>query len=146
MGIVAAPGAEVITKPLASQGSVFVAFGATRSAIVGFLGLTGWVFDISILKSGWPRLVPIKANSSIWLILLSVSLWLERRENQRTCGRVLAARSLAGLAAAIGLASFLEYLLGWDVGIDQFGRDHQARRRHQPPARGQSGILAEPRR
>ncbi|HSP69427.1 MAG TPA: hypothetical protein VLN48_16990, partial [Bryobacteraceae bacterium] len=121
-----APRAEAVAAPPAappapsvSQWSSFVSFGAALSAGVGLVCLAGRVFDISILKSGWPGLVPIKANTSICLILLGVSLWLRKAETQQTRGRILVAQLLAGVVAAIGVASFMEYLFGWDLGIDQ---------------------------
>ena len=119
MGIVSAPSVERITRPSARHWSTFVSFGAGLSVSVGLLSLAGWVFDISVLKSGWPGLVQIKPNTAICLILLGVSLWLRKVETQQARGRILAAQLLAGLVAAIGLASFGEYLFGWDLGIDQ---------------------------
>ena len=57
--------------------------------------------------------------TAICLILLGVSLWLRRKANEQTRVRNFAGQLLAGLAAAIGLVSFGEYLFGWDLGIDQ---------------------------
>jgi len=124
MGIVSAPKAEAVAaSPAAppafsvSQWSSFVSFGAALSVSVGLLCLAGWVFDISILKSGLPGLVQIKANTAICLVLLGVALWLRKTETKQT--RILLAQALAGLAAVIGLMSFGEYLFDWNLGIDQ---------------------------
>jgi PAS domain S-box-containing protein len=87
---------------------------------VGLLSLAGWVFAVDVLKSGWPGLVQIKANTAVCLILLGVALWLRKAETKETRARIVLAQLMAGLVAAIGLASFGEYLLGWDLRIDQF--------------------------
>jgi PAS domain S-box-containing protein len=126
MGIVSAPRAEAVAAPPAApqapslnQWSSFVCFGAALSTGVGLLCLAGWMFDISILKSGFPGLVQIKANTAVCLILLGVALWLRKAKTKQTGGRILVAQALAGLAAVIGLASLGEYFFGWDLGIDQ---------------------------
>ena len=115
---VATPPARPPLHP-ANRWSRFVSFGAAFSAVVGLVGLAGWVFAVPVLKSGLPGQVQIKANTAICLILLGVSLWLRRKANEQTRVRNFAGQLLAGLAAAIGLASFGEYLFGWDLGIDQ---------------------------
>ena len=98
---------------------MFVSFGAALSIVVGLTSLTGWIFDVPLLKSGWPGLVQIKANTALCLILLGVALWLRRKENERAPIRNFAGQLLAGAVAVIGLVSFGEYLFGWDLGIDQ---------------------------
>ncbi len=115
---VAAPPSRPASPP-SRQWSAFVSLGAAFAVIFGLLGLAGWVFDFAILKSGWPELVQIKANTAICLILLGVSLWLQRKATEQTRARNLAGQLLAGLAAAVGLVSYGEYLFGWDLGIDQ---------------------------
>jgi len=126
MGIVSAPKTEAVAAPPAaplappvSQWSSFVSFGAALSAGVGLVCIAGWVFDIPVLRSGHPGLVQIKANTAICLILLGSALWLRKAETRQTRGRIIVAQALAGLAAVVGLASFGEYLFGWDLGIDQ---------------------------
>ena len=126
MGTVSASGVKAAARPPArppcpptSQWSAFVSFGAAFSAIIGLLGLTGWMLDVPVLKSGLPGMVQIKANTAICLILLGASLWLRRKANEQTRGQNFAGQLMAGMAAAIGLVSFGEYLFGWDLGIDQ---------------------------
>ena len=115
---VATPAARTPTQP-ASQWGAFVSFGAALSIAVGLTGLAGWIVDVPALKSGWPGLVQIKANTAIGLILLGVSLWLRRKATDRTRFRNVASQLLAGAVAALGLVSFVEYLFSWDLGIDQ---------------------------
>jgi len=104
---------------LASRWKCFVSFGAAFSAIVGLLSLAGWVFVVPVLKSGLPGQVQKQANTAICLILMGVSLWLRRNADEQIRWRNFAGQVLAGLVAAIGLASFGEYIFGWDLGIDQ---------------------------
>src|SRR5690349_7183732 len=103
MGIVSASSVAVVTRPAASQWSAFVSFAAALAAATGIMGLAGWIFVIPVLKSGWPGLVEIKANTAICLILLGAALWLRKAETQQTRGRIVAAQVLAGLVATVGL-------------------------------------------
>jgi len=105
--------------PQANHWSKLVSFGAAFSAVVGLTGLAGWIFDVSLLKSGWPGLVQMKANTAVCLILLGVALGLLRKESKQARTRIFTGQLLAGAVAAIGLMSFGEYLFGWDLGIDQ---------------------------
>src|SRR5438552_2852631 len=87
--------------------------------LLGLLGLAGWAFDISALKSVWPGLVPMKANTAGALILAGVSLLLHRHPDPfhpflRHFGQLCAL-----IVAAIGVLTLTEYLLSMDLGIDQ---------------------------
>ena len=91
--------------------------------ILVFLGgcavLCGWIFNIPFLKSIFPHLVAMKANTAIGFILIGVSLWLSQTKH---ADRVLA-RLVAALCAwtllLIGLATCFEYVFSCDLGIDQ---------------------------
>jgi len=125
MGTVSVPSIKPIAtspaRPAAvRRWSAFVSWGAGLSVSVGLLSLTGWVLDVDVLKSGWPGLVQIKANTAVCLILLGVALWARKAETNETRARILLAQLMAGSVAAVGLASFAEYLFGWNLGIDQF--------------------------
>ena len=87
--------------------------------VIGTASLAGWIFNIQFLKSGWPGLVQIKANTAVCLLLLGVALLLRKQQIKETRVRILISQLMAGAVAAIGLASFGEYLFGWDLGIDQ---------------------------
>jgi two-component system sensor kinase len=126
MGTVSASSFEAAVRPPArpsaspeNQWGAFVSFGAALSIMVGLTSLAGWILAVPVLKSGWPGLVQIKANSAICLILLGVALWLLKKENTQSPSWIFTGQLLAGTAATIGLASFGEYLFGWDLGIDQ---------------------------
>lgn len=90
------------------------------SALVGILALLGWIFSIPLLKSLLPGAIEMKANTALCLILSAASLFLlySRHQTQRTQMRV--AQALAGFTLLIGAATLSQYLLGWDLGIDEF--------------------------
>ena len=48
--------------------------------VIGTASLAGWIFNIQFLKSGWPGLVQIKANTAVCLILLGVALLLRKQQ------------------------------------------------------------------
>lgn len=93
-----------------------------RGAGIGVLlaGLAvwiGWVFGIEPLKSVFPGLVTMKANTAFGLALSGLSLALLAQDGlpQR-----LSAAVPAFLVAAIGALSLSEYFFGWNLGIDEF--------------------------
>lgn len=87
--------------------------------LIGCVVLVGWIFDIPDLKSISPAFVTMKANTAICFVLIGLSLWLlqEKRSVYKS------ARIIAGICSAavfaIGFLTFLEYIGGWDFGIDQ---------------------------
>jgi len=86
-------------------------------AALGCVVLAGWVLDVSVLKSGFPGLVEMKANTALCFLLVAAAVWLLCRPDggrQWTAGL-----SLAAAAALVGLLSLCEYVLGRDLGIDQ---------------------------
>jgi PAS domain S-box-containing protein len=96
-----------ITRSIVSSGA-----GAIALAL-GVSTFFGWVFDISILKTAWPGLVSMPANTAICFVLLGVALLLPR----------LASVLAPCAVAAIGLLTLAEYL-GLKLGLDQlFFRD-----------------------
>ena len=59
---------------------------AITTALVGLIVLvtiTGWVFDIRLLKSLHPQLTTMKANTALCLGLIAVALWLSRNVDGR---------------------------------------------------------------
>ncbi len=97
----------------------FVICCAWFAAIVGFMGLVGWRFDIEALRAGFPGLVSIMPNTAVCLVLLAAALWLEACSSRRSPIREWIGTCLAGVVAIVGQLSFLEFWGGWDFGIDQ---------------------------
>jgi len=85
---------------------------------VGGLVLLGWMFDVAVLKSVFPGLVTMKANTALAFILAGVSLRLSQTEKTGR-GTRRAARVCAFAVAVVGLLTLSEYLFGWNLGIDQ---------------------------
>lgn len=91
---------------------------SAASIFVGCLVLAGWVLDITALKSVLPGFVTMKANTAVAFILAGVSLWILSTEHAGLRTRRIAS-ACALIVALIGLLTLGEYLLGWDLGIDQ---------------------------
>src|SRR5271157_1811121 len=99
--------------------SLFVAFCSLFSIAVGLVGLTGWVFQIETLKSVVPGLVAMKANTAVCFVLIGVSLWWLGAHDRPASVSDWIARAAAAMVSTVGLLSFLEFLGGWNFGIDQ---------------------------
>ena len=88
--------------------------------LLGAAMLTGWVFDIELLKWAPQGMVRMKANAAFALLLSGISLGLSAPEEEggnRGMGRI--AQALALLVAFLGFLTLSEYVFGWDLGIDQ---------------------------
>jgi PAS domain S-box-containing protein len=85
-------------------------------ALIGCVALAGWIFDVSVMKSGVPGLVEMKANTAACFVLVAAAGWL-LREPQRGWPRI--ARVLLVVVGLVASASLCEYVLGRDLGIDQ---------------------------
>lgn len=129
IGVVAAARAisTSAARPLAVASDVgvvrslnrFVAFASLLSIAVGLLGLIGWTFGISVLKSVIPGQVVIKPNAAIALVLCGWSLWLLRSRDGYQVVRTRVGRTLAAVVALLGLLTLSEHIVGWNLGIDQ---------------------------
>jgi len=96
--------------------------------LIGFAVLYGWAFDIWILKSVQPGLVEMKPNTAVGFILMGASLWLSAAGAQRS------ATACALIAALLGLFVVVEFLAGWNLGIDELlFRDNRAAPDFGPP-------------
>ncbi|GAB4280084.1 MAG: hypothetical protein Fur0025_07740 [Oscillatoriaceae cyanobacterium] len=81
------------------------------------LVLLGWQLDIHLLKTGFTNTpVPMKPNTAICFLLCGISLELWQTRGVRW-GKTLA-QALAGLVIAIASLTLVQYIFGWDLGID----------------------------
>jgi PAS domain S-box-containing protein len=89
---------------------------ALFSICVGSIVLIGWLFNIEFLKSASSgHLATMKANTALSFLLSGISLWL--LQTGRTKGIVRLISSY--LVALIGLLTLSQYILGWNLDIDQ---------------------------
>ncbi len=85
----------------------------------GSVVLIGWIFDIPVLKSISPDFVAMKANTAVCFVFIGLSLWLSqtKRQGNQTAREI--ARLCAFVVFLTGFLTFWEYMLGWNLGIDQ---------------------------
>jgi len=84
------------------------------SAIV----LIGWAFDIAMLKSVFPGLVTMKANTAMGLLLSGLALAILSQKKLGAPLRFCIA-VLAGMVIALGALTLGEYFFGWNLGLDE---------------------------
>ncbi|HEY9799081.1 MAG TPA: EAL domain-containing protein [Leptolyngbyaceae cyanobacterium] len=84
--------------------------------LLGCAVLLGWYFDISILKSILPEWTTMKPNTALGFVLsgLALNFLHSTRKIKRRLAQVLAMA-----IALLGLLTLSQYLLGWNLGIDQ---------------------------
>jgi PAS domain S-box-containing protein len=83
------------------------------------LVLLGWALDLPLVKSLHPDWVTMKANTALAFLLAGATLSiLAADRGPRPLRRF--GHAAAVLVALIGGLTTLEYVLGWDLGIDQF--------------------------
>jgi PAS domain S-box-containing protein len=78
----------------------------------------GWYLDILTLKSLLPGLVTMKANTALCFVFSGVSVALLHRR-QQSLRIIYLQHALTFTVASVGGLTLLEYLFGWDFGIDQ---------------------------
>jgi len=102
---------------------------------LGLLVLSGWAWDIPILKSVFPGLATMKPNTAVAFMLSGYALWL-LSPNPRPGSWQRRWATLLGLAVLlIGLLTLSQYLLGWDLGIDRVLFSAAVQLDSQPPGR-----------
>jgi signal transduction histidine kinase len=87
------------------------------SILFGAIILAGWSFNLLNVQRVWPGMPRIPPNGALISLLLGVALASKTTASKfsRAAGGVAAL-----IAAAIGLVTLLEYLLGWTTGLDQW--------------------------
>jgi diguanylate cyclase (GGDEF)-like protein/PAS domain S-box-containing protein len=89
----------------------------TIVAVVGITALLGWILDIDTLRSTFPGLLPMKANTAACFVLMGSGVVLLARATSAPLR--LVALGLVGAATSIALATGAQYVAGIDFGIDQ---------------------------
>ncbi|HVW16291.1 MAG TPA: PAS domain S-box protein [Mucilaginibacter sp.] len=95
-------------------------FAITISLVV----MVGWICNVTVLKQIVPGFVSMVFNTALCFILFGTALLVTQYDKARF-GRV-AYLSLSIAGTFVGLLTLLEFLVGFNVGIDQlFIRDNQ---------------------
>ncbi|MEW6087146.1 MAG: HAMP domain-containing sensor histidine kinase [bacterium] len=99
-------------------------FSKIACVIIAFSGIvviTGWIFDIPLLKSGYPGLVEMKANTAVSFLLIGISLWFLQTKMPvvQSKNKRLFAQICAAIVTLTGLITLIEYIFKYDIGIDQ---------------------------
>ncbi len=85
---------------------------------IGLVVTLGWALDIRVLKALSGSHKAMAPNSGVCFVLVGLSLWLsQRRYAGGWLGRLAAAP--AAVAAAVGGLTLVEFLFGFDFGIDR---------------------------
>jgi diguanylate cyclase (GGDEF)-like protein/PAS domain S-box-containing protein len=97
---------------------VFSKFAGLLVALIGFLVLLGWIFDIQELKSFLPGFQTTKINTAIVFILSGVVLWNINSKKYRI---YFYFKNLAiFFIFLIGVLTLSQYIFNSDFGIDEF--------------------------
>ncbi len=96
----------------------FVSFCSVLSIALGLWVLAG-LFHLQAVNTILPVQVSVRANTAICFVLIGFSLWAARTEQATVSLWKLAGSVAAATACVVGLVSLLEYVFGWDLGIDQ---------------------------
>ncbi len=121
-GVQGAERAEGLPFHPPALAAVRVAAGisALLAALLGLVGLTGWILDADVLKSVLPGVaVSMKANTALAVVALGASLFLVARGPVHHPWVTTAARTAAALALLLGALTLAEYVTGTGLGIDE---------------------------
>jgi PAS domain S-box-containing protein len=85
---------------------------------IGITVLAGWITNDNLLTSIYPTLPSMKTNTAIAFILAGIAILASQMSQRRRITRYTRYLS-AGIVAAIGALTLLQYLIGQNIGIDQ---------------------------
>jgi len=96
-----------------SRGSAVVA------ALMGFVVLLGWAYDVELLEGPGRQHVTTNPTTALAVMLAAASLWIQHAVWRRS-STSRAVRAVAGIAAvvvvAVGATTLVGYLIGRNVG------------------------------
>ena len=94
---------------------------------IGLVVIIGWIFDITILKSIFPSMVSMKANTAICFILIGLTLISYYFGNPQKRVYQIIGKSFSIIVILISALTLYEYFSGNNIGIDQlFFKDPNA--------------------
>ena len=89
------------------------------AAVLGLLGLAGWIFHTPSLLTALGGNTTLKANTALGMVAGGIALFAYSALPRQSWTGLLLRRGGAALAGLIGLATILQHRLGIDFGIDQ---------------------------
>src|SRR5262245_48799215 len=78
----------------------------------------GQIFDVTLLEQGYLFLPPMQPNTAAALVLTSIAV-LTTPENPSDRSRAGSAQLFGIVLFLLGSLTLLEYVFGWDLGIDR---------------------------
>ena len=107
---------------LVRRGRQFAIGVSAFAGVVSTVVLLGWMLDSALLVSVIPGAAKMMPNTAIGFILVAHALWYRSVAVAGTRPakpwHTTVADVCAGLAALVGLVTLVEYLAGFDLGID----------------------------
>jgi hypothetical protein len=88
-------------------------------SLIGILVLIGWFWDIPALKSIFPGIVSMKANTALCFAFLGAGLWSLQEKRADSLVWTVIGRGLVIVVFLIGGLTLGEYIWGWNLGLDQ---------------------------
>jgi signal transduction histidine kinase/CheY-like chemotaxis protein len=108
----------------------FTAIGAgVLTTLLGLVVIVGWQTNNVTLIQVLPTFVPMQYNTAIGFVLCGIGLLLG------IFGKTRFAVVTGGLAITIGIATLLQYIFGFNFGIDQLFHDHDITVKTSHPGR-----------
>jgi len=99
------------------------------TTLLGVVVIIGWQTNNVTLVQVLPTFVPMQYNTALGFVLCGLGLL------SVVIGKNRVASVVGGLAAAIGIATLAQYILGLNFGIDQFFHDHDITVKTSHPGR-----------
>lgn len=88
---------------------------AVFTAMIGFVGMLGWFFDVHIFKTIFPSMIAMKFNTVLSFFLLGISLFFHTNDKFRIIVKIVLI-----FVSLIGLLTLLEYIYAVNLRIDEF--------------------------
>ena len=88
---------------------------AVFTAMIGFVGMLGWFFDILIFKTIFPSMVSMKFNTVLCFFLLGISLFFHTNDRFKIIVKVVLI-----FVSLIGLLTLIQYICAINLRIDEF--------------------------
>ncbi len=87
---------------------------AVFTAMIGFVGMLGWFFDVHIFKTIFPSMIAMKFNTVLSFFLLGISLFFHTSDKFK-----LVVKIIFVFVSLIGLLTLVEYIYAVNLRIDE---------------------------